>query len=82
MASFEENDEDCTSDVNNNNDNDNSEPIQFIRIVSQPVSVYKMRHKGDRKTSSSLYSEHKETSHDNKYPKIEVIFWLSLKSFT
>jgi hypothetical protein len=61
------------NDNYNEIDNNNNDPVQFIRIVSQPVSAYKMRQKGDRKTSSSVYSENKETNHDDKYPKIEVI---------
>ncbi len=62
------------NEVGNDVNNNTNDSLQFIRIISQPVPTYKMRQKGDRKTSSSLYSEHKETIHDNKYPKIEVIF--------
>ena len=70
MASLEKTSEPVENDINNKSINKN---LPAIKILNQPMAAYKMRHKGDRKSSSCLYSEDRVSNHEQKYPKIEIL---------
>lgn len=72
------------SERNSPEDNNDTESRAYVRVVNHPMSLYKLRLRGDRKTSSCLYSESYVSGDrsvlvtaggevNNKYPRVEIV---------